>query len=182
MEREVGGRIASVMEDAIRYELVLGTRGRSGEQFDIWQAVYSPVGEDGYPDQILNPHTGMINHKVADYWKEHYDLVHVMQRDWKTLGPQLVGKLHFAVGDSDNFYLDRAVRLAEKFLESTKDPGRGPYYGGSFEYGAGAGHGYSGGPPGPESSGTVQQRLMPQMLQQMLKTAPAGADVKSWRY
>ncbi|HLK66723.1 MAG TPA: alpha/beta hydrolase-fold protein [Bryobacteraceae bacterium] len=182
MQRETDGRITSVMEDAIRFELVLGTRGRSGEQFDIWQAVYSPVGEDGYPDLILDPRTGLIHRKVADYWKEHYDLDYIMQRDWKTLGPKLIGKLHFAVGDSDNFYLDRAVRLTEKFLESTKDPGKGPYYGGNFEYGAGAGHGYSGGPPGPESSGTLHQRLMPQMMEWMLKTAPPGADVKSWRY
>jgi hypothetical protein len=182
MQRQTDGRITSVMEDAIRFELVLGTKGRSGEQFDIWQAVYSPIGEDGYPDQILDPRTGAIHRRVADYWKEHYDLDYILQRDWKTLGPKLIGKLHFAVGDSDNYYLDRAVRLTEKFLESTKEPGKGPYYGGTFEYGAGAGHGYSGGPPGPESSGTIHQRLMPAMLEQMLRAAPSGADVKSWLY
>jgi hypothetical protein len=182
MQRETDGRITSVMEDAIRFELVLGTKGRSAEQFDIWQAVYSPVGEDGYPKPILDPRSGIIDRKVAEYWKEHYDLDYILQRDWKMLGPKLIGKLHFAVGDSDNYYLDRAVRLTEKFLESTKEPGQGPYYGGTFEYGAGAGHGYSGGPPGPESSGTIHQRLMPAMLEHMLKTAPSGADVKSWRY
>ena len=182
MRREVDSTISSVMEDAIRFELVLGTKGRSAEQYDIWQAVYSPVGEDGYPKPILDPRTGVIDHKVGEYWKEHYDLDYIMQRDWKTLGPKLIGKLHFAVGDLDNYYLDRAVRITEKFLESTKEVGKGPYYGGSFEYGAGAGHGYSGGPPGPESSGTIHQRLMPVMVEHMLKTAPAGADVKSWRY
>ena len=182
MQRETDGRITSVMEDAIRFEMVLGAKGRSAEQFDIWQAVYGPVGDDGYPKPILDPRSGVIDHQVADYWKERYDLDYILQRDWKTLGPNLIGKLHFAVGDSDNFYLDRAVRLTEKFLESTKEPGKGPYYGGTFEYGAGAGHGYSGGPPGPESSGTIHQRLMPAMLEQMLKTAPSGADVKSWRY
>jgi len=182
MRRELDGTISSVMEDAIRFELVLGTKGRSAEQYDIWQAVYSPVGEDGYPKLILDPRTGAIDRQVAEYWKEHYDLDYIMQRDWKTLGTKLIGKLHFAVGDLDNFYLDRAVRVTEKFLESTKEPGKGPYYGGAFEYGPGAGHGYSGGPPGPESSGTIHQRLMPVMLEHMLKTAPAGADVKSWRY
>jgi hypothetical protein len=182
MQRETDGRITSVMEDAVRFELVLGTRGRSAEQFDIWQAVYGPVGEDGYPELIFHPRTGVINPKVAQYWKEHFDLDYILQRDWKTLGPKLIGKLHFTVGDSDNYYLDRAVRLTQKFLESTKEVGKGPYFGGTFEYGAGAGHGYSGGTPGPESSGTVHQRLMPVMQEQMLKTAPAGADVKSWHY
>ena len=184
MEREPDGKVLSVMEDAIRFELVLGTKGRSAEQFDIWQAVYSPVGPDGYPAMILDPRTGAIDHQVAEYWKEHYDLVHIMQRDWKTLGPKLVGKLHFAVGTGDNYYLDRAVRLAEKFLESTKEPGKGPYYGGSFDYGPGMPHGYSGDPnvPMAVSSRTVNQRLMPVMMEFMLKTAPEGADVKSWRY
>ena len=184
MEREPDGKVTSVMEDAIRFELVLGTLGRSAEQFDIWQAVYSPVGTDGYPALILDPRTGEIDHKVAEYWKEHYDLVHIMERDWKTLGPKLVGKLHFAVGTGDNYYLDRAVRLAEKFLESTKDPGKGPYYGGSFDYGPGIGHGYTGGSdlPPAVARGTLNQRVMPVMMEFMLKTAPAGADVKSWRY
>jgi len=182
MARQPNDVVTSVMEDAIRFELVLGTKGRSAEQYDIWQAAFSPLGPDGYPKPIFNPRTGAIDHQVADYWKENYDLTYILQRDWKKIGPQLIGKLHFAVGDRDNFYLDRAVRLAERFLESTKEAAKGPYYGGSFEYGPGAGHGYSGGPPGAESSGTLHQRLMPVMMDHMLKTAPEGADVKSWRY
>ena len=184
MERTPDGKILSDMDDAIRFELVLGTRGRSAEQFDIWQAVYSPVGKDGYPQFILDPKTGAIDHKVADYWKEHYDLVHILQRDWQSLGPKLTGKLHFAVGTGDNYYLDRAVRLADSFLEATKYPGKGPYYAGSFDYGAGFGHGYTGGaslPPGVANR-TLLQRIMPEALDWMLKTAPGGADVKSWRY
>ena len=88
MERTADGKVLSMMDDAIRFELVLGAKGRSGEQFDIWQAVYSPVGEDGYPQLILDPRTGAIDHRVAEYWKEHYDLDYIMQRDWKTLGPE----------------------------------------------------------------------------------------------
>jgi hypothetical protein len=177
MERTAEGKVLSFMEDAIRFELVLGARGRSGEQFDIWQAVYSPVGDDGYPKPILDPRTGAIDHQVAEYWKEHYDLDAMLQREWATLGPKLAGKLHFAVGDNDSYYLDRAVRLTEKFLESTKEPGKGPYYAGDFDYGHLQPHGYTGDPRIP-----LNQRLMPLMMEHMLKTAPAGADVKSWRY
>jgi hypothetical protein len=177
MERTADGKVLSMMDDAIRFELVLGTKGRSGEQFDIWQAVYSPVGEDGYPQLILDPRTGAIDHKVAEYWKEHYDLDYIMQRDWKTLGPKLIGKLHFAVGDNDSYYLDRAVRLTEKFLETTKDPGKGPYYAGDFDYGHLQPHGYTGDPKIP-----LNNRFMTLMSDWMLKTAPKDADVKSWRY
>lgn len=184
MMRESDGTISSDMDDALRLELVLGTRGRSAEQFDIWQAVYSPVGEDGYPALIINPVTGVIDHKVAAYWKEHYDLDYIMQRDWKTLGPKLIGKLHFAVGELDTYYLERAVHLTQQFLETTREPGKGPYADATFDFGPGRPHGYSGDIflPAPVASGTLHQRMMPVMLEHMLKTAPAGADTKSWRY
>jgi putative esterase len=184
MARDGNGTITSDMDDALRFELALGTRGRSAEQFDIWQAVYSPVGEDGYPALIIDPRTGTINHKVADYWKEHYDLDYIMQRDWKTLGPKLIGKLHFAVGELDTYYLERAVHFTQQFLDSTREPGKGPYADATFDFGPGRPHGYTGDifVPAAVASGTLQQRLMPVMLEHMLKTAPAGADTKSWRY
>ena len=184
MMREGSGTISSDMDDALRFELALGTRGRSGEQFDIWQAVYSPVGEDGYPAPIINPLTGAIDHKVAAYWKEHYDLDAIMQRDWKTLGPKLAGKLHFAVGELDTYYLERAVHLAQDFLDSTREPGKGPYADATFDFGPGRPHGYTGDSflPQAVANGTLQQRMLPVITEHMLKTAPEGSDTKSWRY
>ncbi len=182
--REVNGDLTATMEDANRYELVLGENARSGGQWDIWQAVYGPVGRDGYPQPIWNKRTGAIDGEVADYWKENYDLRAILERGWKTLGPKLVGKIHIKVGDVDHFYLERAVRLLEAFLESTKEPGKGPYYGGSVEYGDGHGHCYSGDPSVPTRIArlTIFQRHLPVMAEHMLKTAPPGADLKSWRY
>ena len=69
-----------------RLELVLGTRTRSGQQCDIWEAVFCPVGRDGYPERILDKGSGEINQPVASYWREHYDLVHILRRDWETRG------------------------------------------------------------------------------------------------
>ena len=182
--REVNGDLTATMEDANRYELVLGENARSGGQWDVWQAVYGPVGQEGYPQPIWNKRTGEIDGEVAEYWKENYDLRAILERRWKTLGPKLVGKIHIKVGDVDHFYLERAVRLLEAFLESTKEPGRGPYYGGSIEYGDGHGHCYSGDPSVPTRIArlTIYQRHLPAMAERMLKTAPPGADVKSWRY
>jgi hypothetical protein len=107
-----------------------------------------------------------------------------MERDWKTLGPKLVGKLHVKVGTRDTYYLDRAVHMLEDFLEGTKQPGRGPYYGGDFEYGPYQPHCYSGDPSVPVkiSRLTINQRYMPQMAEWMVRTAPKDADVKSWKY
>ncbi len=33
-------------------------------QFDIWEAVYSPQGEDGYPKRLFDKKTGVIDHEV----------------------------------------------------------------------------------------------------------------------
>jgi len=173
--RQPDGLVLSTMELMNRYELVLGTRGRSAEQLDAWQAVFSSVGDDGYPKPIFDKRTGEIDHKVAAVWKERYDLSHIMQRDWKTLGPQLAGKLHICVGDADSFYLDRAVHLLQDFLETTTDP----YYRGTFEFGQRKPHCYAG---NFDPAVGLNQHYLPEMVKHMEQTAPKGADLTSWKY
>jgi hypothetical protein len=161
-------------------ELAVGDKGRGAGLWDGMQAVFGPVGADGYPKPIWDKRTGVIDPEVAKYWREHADLSYIMRRDWTTLGPKLVGKIHLTTGTSDQWFLTNAVRYVDAFLKSTKDP----YYDGSVEYGDRFIHCYQGDPSQPlsVSSRTVYQRQMPVMADRMLKTAPAGADVKSWRY
>jgi len=182
--RAPGGGVTATMEEANRYERVLGSRGRSGEQFDAWQAVWSPVGEDGYPRPIFDKATGAIDPRVAAAWRERYDLVHLLERDWRTLGPRLQGKLHIKVGGEDTYYLDRAVRLLDRFLESTREPGHGPWFAGDVEFGPGQPHCWTGDPflPNTLSAPAIERRLLPRIAAQLLKTAPKGADLASWRY
>ncbi len=173
------GQIVAVMEPTVRREEVMGTRGRSTEQFGIWQAVFSPVGPDGYPKPIWNPRTGAIDPEVAAYWREHYDLRYILERDIATLGPKLVGKLHFAVGDMDTWYLNNAVHLMQGFLDSPKNPFRIA----DFEYSPGKDHCYMGGGDisNAQSYGTLYQRILPEIARHMIATAPSGAD-RSWNY
>ena len=173
--RQPDGSILSTMEQMNRYELVQGTHSRSGEQLDAWQAVFSSVGADGYPKPVFDKRSGQIDHEVAKYWKEHYDLSAIMQRDWKTLGPKLAGKLHLYVGEADTFYLDRAVHLLKDFLDTTTDP----YYRGSFDFGVRKPHCYAG---DIDPASGLNQRYWPEMVKHMEDTAPAGADVRSWKY
>ncbi|OFW08067.1 MAG: hypothetical protein A3H96_21980 [Acidobacteria bacterium RIFCSPLOWO2_02_FULL_67_36] len=175
-QRGVDDQVVMSQKDASHLEEVLGTRGRSGDQMDIFFSVYGPVGADGYPKLLYDKWTGVIDKSVAEYWKEHYDLRHILERDWKTLGPKLVGKLHLYVGDMDTYYLEEAAFLLRKFLEGTKDP----YYAGSFDIGERAPHCYAGKAEFPGQR--VEQRVLPQMLERILKTALPGADVTSWRY
>jgi len=162
--------------DASHLEAVLGSRGRSGDQMDIFMGVYGPVGEDGYPRLLYDKWTGVIDRDVAAYWRENYDIRHILERDWETLGPKLVGKLHIYMGEMDTFFLEEATHLLEEFLEDTTDP----FYAGSFDWGERAPHCYSGAAEYPGQ--TSYQRVMPLMRERILNTAPTGADVTSWRY
>lgn len=178
--REIDGNIYSTTALSNRYEYVLASHGRSGGQWDIWQAVFSPQGEDGYPKPIYDKRTGVIDPSVATYWRQHYDLSAIMLRRWDVLGPQLEGKLHFAVGESDSFFLNNAVHLLQSELEAT----RHPHSDATFDYGPRQPHGYTGIPNEPVnvSEQTTLQRFLPEMVRHMLATAPPGADTISWRY
>ncbi len=180
-KRKTNGILDSTMEQENRYELVLGTHSRSGEQWDIWQAVFGPMGDDGYPKPIWDKRTGRIDSSVAAYWREHADLSYIMKRDWTTLGPKLAGKLHFAVGDMDTWYLNNAVHLTESVLT---DPKLTPAANATFDYGPLQPHCYQGvrldAPRYERLNG--YQNLIWKMVRHIEETAPAGADLKSWKY
>ena len=174
------GHLSSTLQQMNQRELVLGTKSRSGDQWDIWEAVYSPVGPDGYPKRIWDKRSGQIDHSVAEHWRENYDLRYIMERDWKTLGPKLQGKVHVYCGDMDTFYLNNAVYLMEEFLKGTKDP----QYEGEVDYGDRAEHCWNGDHTRPIAISRLRynQMFIPRGVKRILETAPAGADVKSWRY
>jgi hypothetical protein len=174
------GHVMATTQDINHYELGLGRKTRSGEQFDIWQAVYGPVGKDGYPQPIFDKETGEIYPEVAAYWREHYDLRYILERDWATLGPKLQGKLHIYCGSADTYFLNDAVYLMEDFLKSTTNPP----YDGEVKYGDRAEHCWNGDPTLPNYLSRLHYNTMylPKILDRIAKTAPPGADLTSWRY
>ncbi len=177
--RDYLGHALATVQGMNQYELALGSHARSGEQFDIWQAVFGPVGEDGYPQPIFNKETGVIDPAVAAYWKEHYDLSAILQRDWPTLGPKLQGKLHIYVGSADTYFLNDAVYYLEDFLKTTNPP-----YDGEVKYGDRGEHCWNGDPNLPNYLSRLHYHTMylSKILERMEKTAPPGADLTSWRY
>jgi hypothetical protein len=179
-KRNYLGELAATIEDMNHMELALGTNSRSGGQFDIWEAVYSPAGSNGYPKPIWDKLTGKIDRSVAEYWRENYDLGYILKRDWTKLGPKLEGKLHIYVGEADNYYLNNAVYLVEDFLKTTKNPN----YGGEVDYEPRAEHCWNGDHTRPNALSRLRyhQFYAPKIVERILKSAPPGADVKSWRY
>jgi hypothetical protein len=180
-DRKADGSVLATTGDEVQFEYVLGTQGRSGEQWNIWQAVYSPQGPDGLPVPIWDDQTGVIDKKTVQYWHDHWDLTAVMQRDWPTLGPKLEGKIHVQAGEGDTYFLNNAVHRMQTMLDGT----RNPHSDASFQYGAGDPHCYTGGPDAytmAENNRNWPQRVLPQMVKRMKATAPQGADVSSWVY
>ncbi len=180
-DRKADGSVLALTGDEVQFEYVLGTRGRSGEQWNIWQAVFSPQGPDGLPVPVWNDQTGAIDKQVVGYWHDHWDLTAIVERDWATLGPKLEGKIHVQAGEGDTYFLNNAVHRMQHVLDRT----RNPHSDASFQYGAGAPHCYTGGPDAytmVENSRTWPQRVLPQMAEHIKATAPKGADVGSWVY
>ena len=179
-ERDYLGRTLTTTKQINQYELALGSHARSGEQFDIWQAVYGPVGKDGYPQPIFNKETGEIDPATAAYWKEHYDLSAILQKNWVTLGPKLEGKIHVYVGSADTYFLNDGVYYLEDVLNATTNPP----FGGEVKYGDRAEHCWNGDPNLPNYLSRLHYNTMylPKILERIEKTAPPGADLKSWRY
>ncbi len=173
------GHVDASLMEMNHFELLLGTKGRSGDQWDVWESVYSPVGDDGYPRRLWDKETGRIDPVTAAYWKEHYDLSWILRRDWKALGPKLQGKLRIYVGDMDNYYLNNAVYEVEKFLKDADPPAHAV-----VDYGDRDEHCWNGDHTRSNAYSRLRypQMAMPWFVERMLTAAPAGADLRSWRY
>lgn len=114
------------MRHELRMENVLGAGDdwtRSGGQWGAWNAVYGPRGADGFPVPLWDPVSGAIDPAVAAYW-ERYDLRLVLERGWDTLAPKLRGRLNVWVGETDDYFLEGAVRRLDAFLRG-RSTGRG---------------------------------------------------------
>ncbi len=171
MQRKADGQPEVTMQAMSQLEDVLGSHGRSGQQMEIWEATYGPVGDDGYPKPLWDKQTGKIDHSVALYMRDHgYDLSYNLSTNWATLGPKLAGKIHVYVGDMDNYYLNLAVYLLEDALKSEKNPPCDC----DFQYGRPMkGHGWQ-----PTSSAN----LVRWMADHITKSTPAGENTSSWHY
>lgn len=174
------GHVNAMVRDMNYRELALGTKSRSGDQWDIWEAVYSPVGKDGYPTPVFDKKTGVINKSVVAHWKENFDLTHIIQRDWPKIGDKLKGKIHLYVGDMDNFYLNNAVYSAEDMLKKLSNPSCNC----EVDYGDRAEHCWNGDHKNPNYISRLRYHRMfiPKWSEEVKQRAPQGADLQSWRY
>jgi hypothetical protein len=145
------------------HDLVQG--GRSGVSAEVTgseNALNGPMAEDGYPKPLYDKLTGKIDRDVANYWRAH-DLADHTQRNWSKIGPQLTGKLHFYVGDMDQWLRNYGVHRFQEILKGT----RNPHDEGTFQYGPLEGHLWQ---------PMTNAELVRMMADHIVKNAPQGAD------
>ncbi|HXU78764.1 MAG TPA: hypothetical protein VN794_19465, partial [Methylomirabilota bacterium] len=80
----------------------------------------------------------------------------------------------------DNFFLNNAVYLVDDFLNSVRDPA----YDGQVDYQPRAEHCWNGDHSRPNAISRLRYHQMhaPKIVERILKSAPPGADLTSWRY
>jgi hypothetical protein len=139
--REINGDVRFTMRHELQLENVLG-RGNSwvmsGGQWGAWNATYGPRGADGRPAALWDPQTGAIDRSVTGHWKR-YDLRFILEERWAELGPKLAGKIHIAMGDADNYFLNNAARLLDAFFQKAE-----PRFDGRMVFAPMQGHCYTG--------------------------------------
>lgn len=111
----MGGKVVASFEQFAKIEDVTGPYGGQMSSFE-W--VFSPRGADGRPVPMFDRRTGAVDPVVATYWRDHYDISHIITRDWNTLKPDLDGKIHLIIGTADTFYLDGGARRLEAAMRS----------------------------------------------------------------
>src|SRR5262249_6208895 len=106
-----GGKVALWYQPFSDMETIMG----HGGQLASFEGVFSPRGADGKPKQLWDRACGQIDLDVAKSW-EKYDIRLILERNWKTLGPMLAGKIHVYMGGDDTFYLEGATALLKASL------------------------------------------------------------------
>ena len=176
--RSTHGEIYFTIYQENQYELACGPNGKSGGQWDVWDAVFGPVGEDGYVKSVWDKKTGEIDKEVAEYWKENYDINYKLQQNWETLGPKLNGEIHIAVGDMDNYYLNEAVYLVKDFLDSVENPVSTL----TFAFGPNQGHGWKGWSPNNPDQRLSYAEFAEQVSDYLKNLSEEITGTKDWIY
>jgi len=166
--RTLAGDVDFTMRFEVAMENVLGDGGsyaNGGGQWGSWNAVYSPRSPAGRAVPLWDPKTGTLDRSITGSW-QRYDLRMQMEKNWPAIGPQLKGKIHVWVGESDQYFLNNAVHLLDGFLQKAEPPAAA-----EIRYGPGQGHGWN-----PESYVGRLQRMQASVEAMAPKGEDSGRD------
>lgn len=178
-QRTTTGRAVALLADVMQWENALADRSRSQEIWDRWEAAFSPVDQEGYPQRIWDRLSGAIDGNVAEHWYQEHDLLGLLQRAAPQSIAQLRGKLCIRIGDRDEYFMDNAVRSFEASIRQQH-----PELELSVDYGRDTSACWTG--RHDLSVEAARQRrlqdILPWALERLLKHTPEGASVHAWRY
>ncbi|MHC5024069.1 MAG: alpha/beta hydrolase [Planctomycetota bacterium] len=102
-------RVIMTARQEAQMEYAIDPLGGSGEQWDTWEAMFSPANAaTGLPRPMFDGRSGAIDRDVVEHWKK-YDIGRLVRSDWNRYGPIVMQRVRLACGTRDSFYLDRAV-------------------------------------------------------------------------
>jgi hypothetical protein len=120
--------VTMTVEQECLMEHAMAPQGRSGQQWDAWEAMFSPHDvAAGAPRPMFDAQTGSIDAEVVEHWSA-YDIGRLVTGDWDRYGPVLMQRVRLACGTADSFYLDRAVELFKADAEALAGKWEGPGY------------------------------------------------------
>jgi len=109
----MNGHEAMSLEQTIRQEEVMG---EEGGQFESFEWVFSPRGQDGRPQKLFDRQSGQVDPAVEQAWKK-YDIAEILRKNAVRLRPLLQDKIHLTVGKADTFHLDESAHQLESVLK-----------------------------------------------------------------
>lgn len=113
----------------VQTEHALNPTGGSGQQWDAWEAMFSPRDPaTGMPRPMFDGITGKIDHNVVNDWANH-DIAKLVTEHWDQYGSIMNNNIRLACGEWDSFFLNRAVeQLKAKTDKLRGDPRGGEGY------------------------------------------------------
>jgi hypothetical protein len=163
--RSISGTPIVTLRELSQHDAVMASMA-AGDPIGADDFILGPVGPGGYPKQLWNRVTGAIDHEVAEYWREHGDLLFFARTHWSEIGPDLEDKLHVYIGEMDVFYRNFGVHQLEDFIKSSSNP----HVEATFSYGTLS----SGWQP------MTNAELVRMMGEHVARHAPKGTDL-SWK-
>ncbi|MHC5115190.1 MAG: alpha/beta hydrolase-fold protein [Planctomycetota bacterium] len=118
--------VAMTVREEGLMEYAIDPDGRSGQQWDAWEAMFSPPmssgkrGEGpfvGRPRPLFDALNGRLDRAVARQW-HNFDITRLVTGNWKRYGPIVMERVRINVGGWDSFYLERAVARFKEQVEA----------------------------------------------------------------
>ena len=101
-------------------EVAIDPNGRSGQQWDAWEAVFSKKNpETGMPVRMFDRATGELQKGALRQWGR-YDISQQLLVYWQKYGPVFLERVRLACGTDDSFYLNLAVERLASVVEQQK--------------------------------------------------------------